>query len=112
MNENYPVFDKWYRILSWIMDMCEKYPKSVRFSLSGRIASMSIDIIESIIEAIYAKKRCHILRRINLYMEKLRVLFRLSCDRKYISVKQYEYITREINEAGKMIGGWIKSCKE
>jgi stage III sporulation protein SpoIIIAA len=61
MNEDYPVFDKWYRILSWIMDMCEKYPKSVRFSLSGRIASMSIDIIESIIEAIYAKKRCYIL---------------------------------------------------
>lgn len=24
MNENYPVFEKWYRILSWIMDMCEK----------------------------------------------------------------------------------------
>ena len=36
----------------------------------------------------------------------------ISADKQYISLGQYRYITGEINEAGKMVGGWIRSCKE
>ena len=109
-NEDYPVFKKWYGILDWILDKGETFPKSVRFTLSSRLSNISMDILEGIIEAIYSKQKTYILKRINLYIEKLRVLFRLSFDRRYISVKQYEYISAELNEFGKMIGGWLKSC--
>jgi len=112
VKEDYPAFVKWYKTLDWILDKCEKFPKSVRFTLSSRIANISIYILEGIIEAIYTKKRSHILNTINLYIEKLRVLFRISFDRRYISIKQYEYISSEIDETGKMIGGWIKKCEE
>jgi len=54
----------------------EKYPRSVKFSLSNRIVEISISVMESIIEAIYTSSRLHILRRINVYIEKLRVFFR------------------------------------
>lgn len=73
---------------------------------------MSLDVLEGIVEAIYAKRKTDILRRANLYMEKLRALMQISVDKKFISLSQYEYICSEINEAGKMIGGWIKSCRE
>jgi hypothetical protein len=73
---------------------------------------LALDIIEAVVEAIYAKDKSDILHNANLYMEKLRALIQISVDRKYISVNQYEYISREINEAGKMIGGWLKSCRE
>ncbi len=109
-NENYPAFKKWYRILDWILDKCETFPKSVRFTFSSRVANISFDILERIVEAIYSKNKTDILRRINLYIEKLRVLFRISYDRQYISVKQYEFISAELNEFGRMIGGWLKSC--
>lgn len=109
MKEKYPIFEKWTKILDWILDTAEKYPKSVRFTLSGRIANISLDIIEKIVEAIYTKRRLYILRSINLYIEKLRVLFRISMERKYISMKQYEFISTELNEAGMMIGGWQRS---
>lgn len=42
-------------------------------------------------------------------MEKLRYLIRLSKDLKAFNVKKYAYISNEINELGKMVGGWIKS---
>lgn len=111
-NENYPLFDKWYKTLDWILDKCEKYPKSVRFTLSSRITNISLDIIEGIIDAIYVKNRLNILKKLNRYMERLRILFRISADRKYLSLKQYKFISEKINESGKMIGGWIKSCNE
>ncbi len=106
--EDYPVFEKWTKILDWILDTVEKFPKSARFSLASRIANIALDVMEKIIEAIYIKNRLYILRDINLYIEKLRVLFRISMTRKYISMRQYEFISLEITNFGKMIGGWIK----
>ena len=112
MNEDYPVFRKWYVTLDWILDRCENFPKSVRFTISTRISNISLDILEKIVEAIYSKNRLEILQSANLDIEKLRFFFRIAFERKYISSKQYEYISRELNEFGKMAGGWIKSCKE
>lgn len=106
MKGEYPIFEKWSRVLDWILDTVEKYPKSVRFTLASRIANIALDILEKIIEAIYTRDRLYILRTINLYIEKLRVLFRISFERKYISMRQYEYISIELNETGMMVGGW------
>ena len=111
MNEDYPVFVKWRGTLDWILDAVEKFPKSVRFTLSGRIANLALDVLEGIVEAIYTSPRRNILNRLNLDLEKLRVLFRISHDRRYISTRQYEFISGEMNETGKMIGGWKRSEK-
>jgi hypothetical protein len=112
VKEDYPVYVKWLSIVDWLMDLSEKYPKSVRFSLSNRIVNRALDIQELIIEAIYVKKRIDLLHSVNRNMEILRSYMQISVNRKYISVKQYEYIGREMNEAGSMIGGWLKSCRE
>jgi hypothetical protein len=112
MKEDYALYVKWLSILEYIMDISGKYPKNVRFTLCDRMVNYGLDALELIVEAIYAKNRADILRRVNLYMEKLRSLMQISQHKRYISVKQYEYISREINEAGSMVGGWLKTCKE
>lgn len=112
MKEDYPIFVKWLQITDWVMQAMEKLPKSARFTLANRIINLTLDILESIIEAIYTKQRLHILEKINLYMEKLRVLHRICYNRHYLSISQFEYISLEINEAGKMIGGWINREKK
>ena len=109
MKENYPLFVKWTTVLDWILDRSEKLPKDIRFSVTTRIANYSLDIMEGIIEAIYSKEKARELDSINLDIEKLRVLFRICYRRKYISNTQYEYISRELEETGKMVGGWKKS---
>ncbi len=109
MREDYPIFVKWLDATDYILDRTEKFPKSVRFTISNRIANAALDIMELIIEAIYTKNRSHILDKINLYIEKLRILFRISYKRKYISEKQYGYISEMLNETGKMAGGWKKT---
>lgn len=108
-NDKYPIFTHWYQSLDWIMNACERMPKSVRFSLTTRIMNLSLDIQELIIEAIYQKDRASILRRINLQLEKLRLLFRIAFDRQYISQRQYGYIMQRIQTTGQMCGGWQKS---
>jgi hypothetical protein len=109
--DNYPLFMHWYKTMDYILDRTEKMPKHTRYSLNNRIASLSIDVIELITETIYSKSKAAYLRKINLHLEKLRILFRLCKDRHYISLKQYEYISGQLNEAGKMCGGWLKKCE-
>jgi len=108
MKENYPLYVKWFEATDWILEMVAKFPKSLRFTLSGRIINLTLDILEGIIEAIYTKDRARILERINLYMEKLRVLFRLAYKRRCLSNSQYEHVSGLIDETGRMVGGWKK----
>ena len=112
MRDDYPLFVHWYKTLDWIMSTVENFPKNARFSLASRLADGALDTIELIIEAIYTKDRLHILDKINLYMEKQRVLFRIAHDRRYISTRQYECVAKAIDEAGRMTGGWRKQILE
>ncbi|MBW2014441.1 MAG: diversity-generating retroelement protein Avd [Deltaproteobacteria bacterium] len=98
--------------MDWILSAVENFPKNARFTLASRLADSALDTIELIIEAIYTKDRRHILDRINLYMEKQRLLFRIAHDRRYISTRQYEYVAKAIDEAGMMTGGWRKQTLE
>ena len=107
--EDYPLFVHWYKTLSWILTTVERFPKQARFTIGQRLIDSSLDIVEHIIEAIYTKKRAHILDSINLSLEKQRVLFRIAHDRRYLSTQQYEYIVKALDEAGRMTGGWRKS---
>lgn len=112
MKENYPLFVHWFSTVDWILSACERFPKNVRFSLASRLAEAGLDTLMLIIEAIYRKNRLPILDEINLLLEKQRVLFRLSFNRRYLSARQYEYIAAAIDEAGRMTGGWRNKLRE
>ncbi len=107
-----PLFVLWYDFLKWLFEKTEKFPKKVRFSFSSRIDNLALDIVEGIIEARYSKTKKDALRRIDLNMEKLRVLLRLCHDLRCLDNKGYEFASRKINEAGKMVGGWRKHQEE
>jgi hypothetical protein len=101
-----PLFVLWYEFSKWLLGKTEKFPKKVRFSFTNRIDNLALDIIEGIVEARYAGSKKEILRLIDLNMEKLRILLRMCHDQHYLDTKAYEYASRKINEAGKMVGGW------
>ena len=65
-----------------------------------------------IVEAIHSPRKRQILHRANLSIEKIRALLHLAVERQCVSAHQWEHITSEINEAGAMVGGWIKACGE
>ncbi|MBT3196080.1 MAG: diversity-generating retroelement protein Avd [Gammaproteobacteria bacterium] len=107
-NQDLPVFVKWIDFLEWLLPVTERFPKRVRFSFSERINQLALDIVEDLVEARYSNNKREILRRANLRLEKLRVLLRISNKQKFLDYKRYEYAMQEINQVGKMLGGWLK----
>ncbi len=112
MKDDYPLYVRWRYIVEYLLDICGKFPKNARFNLADRITNISLDVMEHIIEAIYAREKVEILKKANLCIEKIRALMQIVLNKKYISIGQYGHISEEINETGKMLGGWLKSCKE
>lgn len=99
-----------YDMILWYAPKISQYPKKYKFTIGERITSTQLVILERIIEAKYstAGKKKHFLRQANLNLEKLRFLVRLSKDLQCISIKEYEYASKQINETGQMVGGWEK----
>lgn len=106
------LLEHWFKTTDWLLDKCDRFPKSTRFTIGNRIAALSIEILELLTQASYVALKKILLIQVNLRLEQLRLLLRLCFMRKYLSMAQYEFIQSEINIAGRMCGGWIKVCKE
>ena len=100
---------KLYDVITWLLGRVERFPRSQKFTLGDRTVNLALDTLELLIEATYTRKRLPLLQKANVQLEKLRYLIRLCHDFKLLSAKQYAFISAEINEVGKLIGGWIRS---
>ncbi len=112
MGNNIPiVITKTYDIIIWALPQLIKFPRSFRFTLGEKIEYLFYNILEHLIDAQYSKEKIPILLKVNLQLEKLRYYIRICKDMRFISINQYEYLSREINEVGKLVGGWIRQQK-
>jgi|TARA_Y100000310_G_C20560054_1_gene752603 four helix bundle protein len=108
------ILPKIYDMILWYSPKISQYPKKYKYTIGERITNTQLAILERIIEAKYtsSNKKKHFLRQANLNLEKLRFLVRLSKDLQCISIKEFEFISKNINEIGQMIGGWEKWSKQ
>ncbi|MGK5095045.1 diversity-generating retroelement protein Avd [Deltaproteobacteria bacterium TL4] len=107
-NQDLPLFVHWMEFLKWLFPTTAKLPKSIRFTFTQRIENLALDIELELVEARYGRDKVPLLKQINLNLEQLRVLWRLCFELEYVSQKQYEYAVRQVDEAGRMAGGWKK----
>ena len=61
-----PALEKHYQFLTWLLARVEKFPRSQKFTLGDRIATLGLDVLEDLIEASYTRERRATLVRGNL----------------------------------------------
>ena len=111
MFQNLAIFEKTYELILWLYPTVNKFPRSQRFVLGQQIENTILEILKGIIEANQERNKLAYLKKISVELDKLRILVRLSKDLRFISIRQYSFAAEKINEIGKMLGGWIKSCR-
>ncbi len=107
-----PALERAFQFLVWLVPTVDKFPRSQKFLLGDRIQATSLDVLERLIEATYTKTRARALHDANLAIEKLRFLFRLAHELRYLDGRRYEFAARSLDEVGRLVGGWIKSDRE
>lgn len=103
---------RWYDYSKWLLERIDSFPKNQRFIFGTRLADVSLNIMELLIEASYSRDKARVLHRANIKLEQLRWLIRLAKDRKVMTMRQYEYSAEQLTECGKMLGGWLRNSRE
>jgi len=105
-----PLFILWERTLDDILDRTIKFPRFVRFTFSTRIDNLGLDVMERVVDARFASggRKNALLAEIDRLLARLRILLRLCHARNYLDSGGYEHVMRNLDEAGRMVGGWRK----
>jgi hypothetical protein len=64
-------------------------------------------VLDGLLQARYTRERAEVLRRVNLNLERPR--FGLAKDLHCLSLNNYGFAARSVEEIGKMVGGWLKT---
>ena len=105
-HEQLPLYICWIKVIKYLLQKTEKFPKKVRFTFSNRLDNLALDVLEKIVEVCYSGGKYSLLKTVNLNIEKLRVLSGLCHERKYLDHRGYDHLNRLLDEAGKQVGGW------
>lgn len=88
------------------------FPKSKKYALGQKIDNLTLEIIELVITAGYAREqKLLILQKASIKLDLLKILLRLSLETKCIENNKYQQLISSLFEIGKMLGGWIKTVK-
>lgn len=112
LNDELPIFLDWMKFLPWIFSCTATFPKHVRASLTMRIENISLDITEKIIEARYSSNKLKTLQELDIMLEKMRILWRVVHTLRFINARSHEYVTKNIANIGRQVGGWQKQQKK
>ena len=102
------IIKKSYDFSKWLLNHTGKFPKSYRFSVAAKLENGILEFIQLTTVANMRRNKLPLLTRADETLSWLRLLFRLSYDMRFINIKSYEFGSCQMDELGKMLGGWIK----
>ena len=109
-----PIFKKTYDLYRTFYSFRLSVPKQDRYTLWQKSDSILLELLESIMIAGQTGKttKLPILETASTKLNIVRVFIRLASDIKAIDNKRYVTLESEIDDIGRMLGGWIKSTRE
>ena len=107
-NQDLLVIKKGYDFSKWLLQHTGKFPKRYRFSVAAKLENAILDFIEFATVANMRKDKVPLLRKADEALARLRLLFRLSYELRFVNLKFYEFGSKQVNELGRLLGGWIK----
>ena len=117
MNESpadVPIVHSLYQTYFLLHELTLKFPKSQRYSLGATCQTNLLDVLEAVVTAAGTPSIDIKLERLQTASAKLdimRLLVRLAKDCKCISNQSYLELESKLHEAGRMLGGWLRSIK-
>lgn len=103
-----PIFAKTYNLLLWLIPTTLKYPREHRFALALRTQQALFEFNELIVLARKTGDKRTLLLQADARLEQVRVYLRLAHDLHLLSLRQYEYVGREVSAVGALLGDWLK----
>ena len=103
------VFQKVYDFLLWTNPTIQRFAKVHKYGLGVELEKETTELVKQIIRANFRKTdRGKDIEECLVHYEIIKILIRMSKDYHLLSLRQYEFAAQELNEIGKLLGGWYK----
>lgn len=105
-----PIVGKTFEFYKQLHLWIHLFPKVERFSLGTRLESMSLEVLEGLLNAnqLPNNLKRNALTSVSAKLDLLRLLIRLALETKCIDERKYLILQQLLLEIGKMLGGWIR----
>jgi len=107
------IYQKYVDLIDYGYNLLIKYPKIEKYALATQIRNSMYQALKYIL---YANKiankynKLDILNKLDAEIAIQSYFVRFSYKNKYISHSNYYEWSKRLDEIGKILGGWIKSC--
>ncbi len=110
---NISIIHKTYKFYLFLYSLTKSFPKKDRYTLGIKCENIVLEILELLFLANSKTKssRLLILNKADVKLKVLKTLIRICFDIKAIDQKKYILLQGQLQEIGRMIGGWIKQTK-
>ena len=110
MAEELIILTRLFDLLAWLLPKAERFPRIYRSTITQRMMNAALDCQEFVFTAqgTRANERRAALREADIALSRLRLYLRLAHRWRWISDGQYEHVSVQVTEIGKLLGGWIK----
>jgi len=109
-----PIYVATHDLLNWLVPHLEKWPRPQRFFLAQQVLESATDFYRLLLRArkVQGRVRAAVLLDADVELETLRALLRLGQERRYMSLRQYEYVSQALRDVGQQLGGWRRSTEK
>lgn len=108
-----PIFKRIYEFYKLLYSFRNNIKRQDRFTLWQKTENLTLEVIENILLAgsLTKSAKLPILEKASLNLNTLRVFIRLSKEVMLLDNQKYLILQENIDEIGRMLGGWIKSTR-
>lgn len=78
--------------------------------MAKRIEDAALNFYDNLLLAVKSRDKQAALGNADYELERLKHYLRLCLDLNLISIKQYEFSSKDIVEMGRLLGGWMKKA--
>ncbi len=109
-----PLFKKLYELYKKLHGFRSTMPKQDRHTVWQKCENILFDVLQEVLLASQMPKaeKLPVIEKASFDLNAFRIFVRLSKEIKAIDEKKYVSLQRDVDEVGRMLGGWIKSSKE
>ncbi|NPV72090.1 MAG: diversity-generating retroelement protein Avd [Firmicutes bacterium] len=109
-SEDLKILQKAYDMVQYGYTVLRQFPKSERHVLAAEMRSTMVQILRLIIVANRRRQKLPVLHELDVALDLLRLYMRLAKDLGFLPFRQYEHWAKQVNEVGRMVGGWIRAA--
>jgi hypothetical protein len=112
-NLDLPVIQKQIKVYKCWQDILSNFPKTSKYSLGTKIDNALIETVSLTFSALYSKseQKFNMVSEAGIKLDLVKFLLRIAWEIKALDNKKYAAISEQLDEIGRMIGGWARQLK-